>query len=222
MIKVKWISTTVTKYSIINRLNSEIKIINSIFKFNVKENKLALKLKILRGPNKFWNINFNNKSNELSQRNEINNSITKSNYNKSRSNLILIKDNDLPYIPSLNFSENKKRNENTRQIKKRGNINKTNHFSENLKNYSMKSKKEDCDCFEDNVQNVYKNSRKTEQYNFQDQIKLNLFDYFCYKKNTDKFKQINLYNRGNAFYRKKMDIVYVFTLLSLVEEFINR
>lgn len=54
-----------------------------------------------------------------------------------------------------------------------------------------------------------------------DDINLSIFDYLCSRKNAKNKKQIKLYNKGNYFYRKKMDIVHVFTLLSLVEDFIK-
>ena len=44
---------------------------------------------------------------------------------------------------------------------------------------------------------------------------------YVHEKMQKKKKQIRLYNKGNYFYRKKMDIVHVFTLLSLVEDFIK-
>ena len=45
--------------SFINRLNSELKIINSIFNFNTKENTMILKLKTL---NEFGTISKSNKN----------------------------------------------------------------------------------------------------------------------------------------------------------------
>ena len=62
--------------------------------------------------------------------------------------------------------------------------------------------------------NSYANANK-------DNINLSIFDYLFSRKNAKKKKQIKLYNKGNYFYRKKMDIVHVFTLLSIVEDFIK-
>jgi hypothetical protein len=63
-----------------------------------------------------------------------------------------------------------------------------------------------------------------EDYNFMDYndyLNLNIFDYICPRKNSKKYKNIKLFNRGNAFYRRKMDIVNVFTLLTVVEDSIK-
>ena len=38
------------------------------------------------------------------------------------------------------------------------------------------------------------------------------------QKNAEKKKEFNLYKLGNSFYRKRMDIVHVFTLLLITEK----
>ena len=47
---------------------------------------------------------------------------------------------------------------------------------------------------------------------------MNIFDYVCHKKNDEKNKHFQLYKLGNSFYRKRMDIVHVFTLLLITEK----
>ena len=46
---------------------------------------------------------------------------------------------------------------------------------------------------------------------FKEDIKLNLLDILCYSKNSHKKKDIELYKLGDSFYRKRMDIVFVFS-----------
>ena len=64
------------------------------------------------------------------------------------------------------------------------------------------------------------NANYHREYN--DHINLNIFSYFFCIKNPNVYKNIELYNLGNSFYRKKMDIVQVFNLLSIVEDFIKK
>ena len=72
----------------------------------------------------------------------------------------------------------------------------------------------------DNLQinnfDIYNNETNIlKEYN--DHININLFDYTCSNKNS---KQYKLFNLGNSFYRKKMDIVHVFTIISIIEKII--
>ena len=60
-----------------------------------------------------------------------------------------------------------------------------------------------------------KETNNLKDYN--DYLNLNLFDYACWIKNS---KQYKLFNLGNSFYRKKMDIVHVFTIISIIEKII--
>ena len=49
-------------------------------------------------------------------------------------------------------------------------------------------------------------------------IHFNLFDYYCLRKLSSKKKEIELFNKGSSLYRKRMDIINVFTLLLLIEK----
>ena len=52
---------------------------------------------------------------------------------------------------------------------------------------------------------------------FNDKVNLNLFDYFFRRKNKNKERHIELYNLGINFYKKRMDLIHVFTLLLITE-----
>ena len=54
-----------------------------------------------------------------------------------------------------------------------------------------------------------------EELEFNDNISLNLINYFCHK--NKKKDIIELFNLGNYFLRKRMDIVHVFSLLLITE-----
>ena len=51
-----------------------------------------------------------------------------------------------------------------------------------------------------------------------DQINLNMLNYFCHSSNPNKKRLFKLYNHGKEFYRKRMDIVLVFSHLLLTEK----
>ena len=211
--------------SIVNKIYSEIKIINSIFNFNLKENKIILKLKSLLDSNQM-NTNLNiNKNIVFTYRNPLN-KINQYEYeNKSKNNLIL-KDLDCPNVSSLN---NTSHNQRIAEIQKMSN-NRNMVIYENSKNESSKSRNDKLkieinsnNFSRENLQRIIQEMKNYNSYiNVnKDNTNLSIYDYLCSKKNAKKKKQIKLYNKGNYFYRKKMDIVHVFTLLSIVEDFIK-
>ena len=51
---------------------------------------------------------------------------------------------------------------------------------------------------------------------FNDKVSLNLLDYLCIRRN-DKKVHFDLYNLGISFYKKRMDLIHVFTLLLITE-----
>ena len=213
--------------SIINKLNNEIKIINSIFDFNLKEKKMILKLKSIREFNQNIGIKINNNlefspspDNKLKEKIEYE--------NKSKNNLI-IEENNIYNISPLNISDNKKINESQNYIIKINN--KKNILGFGNPN-SKKSINEINDCLGSGIKfnklNLEKclydiDSKDENNYkNYKDYIKLSLIDYLCSRKNSKKYKYVELYNKSNTFFKKKIDIVRVFTLLSIVEDKIKR
>jgi len=209
--------------SIINKLNNEIKIINSIFDFNLKENKMILKLKSIREFNKNVGVKINNNL-EISPDNKLKEKKIEFE-DKSKNNLI-IEENNIYNISPLNISDNKRINEsqnyiikinNKKNILGFGNSNRKELINECLGS-GIKFNKQNLEkCLFDvdsKDENIYKD--------YKDHIKLSLIDYLCSRKNSKKYKYIELYNKSNAFFKKKIDIVRVFTLLSIVEDRIKR
>ena len=207
--------------SLINRLNSEIKIINGIFNFNLKQNKIILKFQKLKKSNTIVNSK-KNKYIIFSPKKSDDNLKSIEIENKSKNNLIL-KDNELGNIISgLNIYGNKNYLIENNGLKLNNNINQV----ENSKNNSIKSKNDINLYHHENIisfnnVNLKKNNNdlfhkeKNNLKDFNDHIYLNLFDYFCSKRDSKKYK---LFNTGNSFFRKRMDIVHVFTIISIIEK----
>jgi len=216
--------------SYINKINSEIKIINSIFDFNTKEKKMIIKMPSFKQFKKEINLK-TSKTGCSTSKNIIYNKKQIEFSNKSKNNLILKEDNLNNNISSLNNSENKRSNESQNciiKIDKSKNIisfenckgePKSEIINEKDNKFNMiinKKYKDKGDIF--NIGNI--NSKDIEEFN--NPIKLNIFHYFCCIKNSEIYKNLELYNFGNYYFRQKMDIVRVFTTLSIIEDLIKK
>ena len=212
--------------SIINKLNCEIKILNSIFKFNLEKNKIILKFKTLKESN-LNNINLKSNKNSLffSPKRSNDNSKQIEIDNKSKNNLIF-KENELGKgTLGLNISEIKKYESQNYTIKINKNQNNMPFAYSNLNLDSIKSKNQN---IKENSINFNNNDILKKKYNFIFQeadnindfnghIYLDFFDIFCSNRQSKKYK---LFNFGNSFYKKKIDIVHVFTIISIIEKII--
>ena len=218
--------------SIINKIHSSLKIINSIFKFNIKENKMILRFHPI---NELNTIIKSRSSNYLifSSKNSIDNIRQLDCFNKSK-NELMSKENEFSHASSLfNVSENKKMS-----INEHHRINKnSNHINiipfENEKNntkYSLTNNiKKKLESMISNNNDSFKRNdislKNREIYNindFTDRIDLNVFYYILCNRSRRKNNLLELYNLGNNYYRKKMDIVHVFTLLSIMEKILSK
>ena len=213
--------------SLINKVNSELKIINSIFNFNFKENKMILKLQSLKDSNLLINLK-KRKNFSLRQKTSIEDLKQVDSDNKSK-NILIIKDNDYLNISSLNISDIKKNNEN--QKLNQNNVIKMNHNKHmtledskisNSKSLNDKNKNVEIpiEVFKENIQKNILDIYSKENKNCNDFISFNIFEYICLRRRSKKYKYIELYKKGNRFYKKKMDITHVFTLLSIIEDFV--
>ena len=204
--------------SIINKLNSEIKIINSIFKFNAKENKMILKLQSLKDSN--FIMNLKQKKNSSQKKLPLDDIKQSESCNKSKSKInLILKNNEYNNITILNSKNGD--NDFIIKMNRSKNIpfedtklaNNTKSENDNANNFKIIK-----DNFRKNILDLY--DKEINDKDFKDNIPLNIFDQFCFTKNSKKYKYIELYKRGKLFYRKKMDITHVFTLLSIIEDFI--
>ena len=219
---------------IVNKFNLELKILNSIFKFNLKKKKIIMKLQKLND----WEdmrissihsptVNFKKMTN-ISRHLDLLD-------NKSKNSLI--KENEINNISYLNLSENKNDAENKsksiilKKIKRKSNalpfenskMEHSNKISKNNLNLNLRNTQ---DHHKENGTNYnLLNSKKNNFFNemsykdFNDNIELNMFDYCCcHLIHEKRHKIIELYNIANSFYRKKLDVVNVFNLLLLTEK----
>ena len=201
--------------TIINKLHSNFKVINSIFKYSLKENKIILKFFPLK---EFTTLNSKNNNNCLI--------ISSNNFKNEKLELDRNKNNLMNSNLSsfLNISEYK----NNPDIKSKKTVFRNNSFvpNENSKinsansiNSNLKQKCENIiNIKKDNIQINYFDNRIKLSYTPKDYISLNIFDYIFCKKNEKMSKLIKLYNLSKIYYRKKMDIVHIFTLLCILEE----
>ena len=218
----------------INKINSQLKIVNSIFNFNLKENKMELKLQSLKiidsmvisKSNKklifpLKNVLKNSKEIEYENSKSNNNLILKNNFNNNVLSPIM--------SPYLNIHGSSKNEKNQSFIIKINKKNFMNHIEER-KNKSINSKINLFKIDENNImynninkQNLNKNlsndkERKNNFKNFNENINLRIFDYFCPSSDLRKKRMMELYHFSNDFYKKRMDIVLVFSQLLLTEK----
>ena len=214
--------------SFVNKIYSEFKIINGIFNFNLKENKIILKLKSIVDSNKI-NTNVHlNKNLVFEVKNPIN-KVNQFEYESKSKNHLILKDLEVPNVSSLNVSTQKQKISEIQKLSNSRNmVSYENSKNESDKSKNDKLKNENSSFSRENLQRFIKemNNKNYNIYNSyanlnKDDINLSIFDYLCSRKNGKKKKQIKLYNKGNYFYRKKMDVVHVFTLLSLIEDLIK-
>ena len=223
-------STALTLLSFLtNKLIPELKILNEIFNFNIKEKKLCMKIQNLKdyssliSNNEFYCPfrNQNNNINNKDKNNKNNNSITKNSLIGINNN----KDNITSIINSLN---NKKQNmyEKTNQ-KENSNIQIN---ASNLSLYIDKKDKQNNNIVM-NKNYIYRvGSFYPKKFTFNDnqkediilkeythKINFNLFDYYCLSKISRKKKDIELFKLGLSLYKKRMDIINIFTFLLLSE-----
>ena len=163
---------------------------------------------------------------------EVKNPINKVNqfeYESKSKNHLILKDLEVPNVSSLNVSTQKQKISEIQKLSNSRNmVSYENSKNESDKSKNDKLKNENSSFSRENLQRFIKemNNKNYNIYNSyanlnKDDINLSIFDYLCSRKNGKKKKQIKLYNKGNYFYRKKMDVVHVFTLLSLIEDLIK-
>ena len=221
-----------------NKIDSELKIINSIFNFNLKKNKMSLKINSLILLNSMA-LN-QNKSEIFTAKYSIRPLKTLQSESNLSNNNLLIKKNSNTISP-MNYHSNKQiiRSPNNNIINNNITNNNINNNSNKIisfvsyvenKNKSLgskiKFKKEEYinsnnPSFGDvtpkiNFATSGKANNSLKEY--KENIILNLFDYFCTCGHKKKKRMIELYLFANSFYRRRMDIVKVFTHLILTEK----
>ena len=211
-----------------NKFSLELKILNSIFKFNLKKKKkIIMKFQKLNDLDEFI---YPDPQSPISNLKKTTNIIQAPEFdNKSKNSLI--KEKDINNISLLNISENKneleKKNKNSiLKVQRITNVipfenSKVDQsqqiFSRRLIRQNQELTKENGTNF--NIFNSKKNTFDSSYKDYNDKLKLNMFDYCCcHLMQHKRGKYIQLYNTTNSFYRKKLDVVNVFNILLLTEK----
>ena len=206
----------------INKITNEVKIINSIFKFNIKKKRMILRfnnLKELESSNvlimplrksitKIKGFEFVNKSklNLIKEVNNETNICNSDNKNMKNTQSFIMNSNNENFVEKINI------NNNIKNIKNNNKLNLyTNKIEESIKQFNE----------EFSMKNNLKASNDIMR-DYNDQINLNFIQYFCCKKNRKKKKQIDSFNLGIEFYRKKMDLIHYFKILLIIEKIIAK
>ena len=221
---------------LINNILPELKILNGIFDFNLNQKKMTMKIHTIKDfnslvfkktlyipsdkqamsfdnskpPNNNNNNNNVSKNNLMGVDNTENNSSQVNIINRKHNSLIIIRENEKENEKSSNFKQsvfNDQQNE--------LNLKKNNNSNANLsKNYIYR------------VGSFYPKFKATEKQQsnnilkeYNAQIHFNIFDYYlCCNKCIKRKKDIELFKLGLSLYKKRMDIINVFTLLLFSEK----
>ena len=216
---------------IVNKFNLELKIINSIFKFNLKKKKLIMKLQKLNDYDDLHISNISNIHTPVVNFKKMTNITQHLDLLDNKSKNSLMKENEINNISLLNFSEDKNELDNNNKNKitiLKKHKRKSNALpieNSKMENTKDKMSKKNLRLSQDHIKENGTNFNKKNFFNelsykdFNDKIELNMFDYCCchlvYEK---RHKIIELYNITNSFFRKKLDVVNVFNLLLLIEK----
>ena len=216
---------------IVNKFNLELKIINSIFKFNLKKKKLIMKLQKLNDYDDLHISNISNIHTPVVNFKKMTNITQHLDLLDNKSKNSLMKENEINNISLLNFSEDKNELDNNNKNKitiLKKHKRKSNALpieNSKIENTKDKMSKKNLRLSQDHIKENGTIFNKKNIFNelsykdFNDKIELNMFDYCCchlvYEK---RHKIIELYNITNSFYRKKLDVVNVFNLLLLIEK----
>lgn len=242
------LSTIFSLISILTNLDLEVKILNNLFDFNLKQNKISIKINNIKDFNlnkhrTYKNCNYSSKKSLIlkilknkSNRN-INNTKNDSSLNNvSKNNLIGIDNNSqnkniTPLMKRLNKLEengeisqqNIIKNISIDKNKKSPTLNENNSSNNNNSiNPRTKSFKGDDKVYFRPIRLITGSSKKSRKNNDNDEvdknIHLNLVNYYCCGNICKMKKHIELFDLGVSLYRKRMDIINVFTLLLLTEK----
>ena len=227
-----------------NKFIPYLQIINGIFDFSLNQNKIIMKKNSIKDFNsmsflknssfvcyhssktKIHKIINNNASKNSGNDNSENSSIVNI-FGKKRISSIINNKNDGSKIFFINNNHNKRNsvnffNYNFNQIhnkmeqkqkekQKEKYIHRVGSFHPN-KLESIKERKEK----DENDIDSLKNSGILKDLS--DGIKINFFQYYCFKRITKKRKEIEMFEAGFSLFKKRMDIINVFSLLFFAEK----
>ena len=221
---------------LINNILPELKILNGIFDFNLNQKKMTMKIHTIKDfnslvfkktlyipsdkqamsfdnskpPNNNNNNNNVSKNNLMGVDNTENNSSQVNIINRKHNSLIIIRENEKENEKSSNFKQsvfNDQQNELNLKKNNNSNANLSKNYIYRVGSFYPKFKSTD----KQQSNNILK------EYNAQ--IHFNIFDYYlCCHKCIKRKKDIELFKLGLSLYKKRMDIINVFTLLLFSEK----
>lgn len=214
----------------------DLKILNGIFNFNLKQKKMTLRIHTIKD---FNSLVFKKSLFVPDKHSPDLNTKIPSNSNISKNSLIGMVDNNNDNVTSqINILNNRKHNSlviikespnENENSKKNYNDEKPSLFSNKKLQYNNKNNNPNLNkkyiyrvgsFYPKLIENEKKsntNSNILKEYT--DQLKFNLFEYYCIKFCSSKNrKNIELFKLGLSLYKKRMDIINVFTLLFFSEK----
>ena len=222
------LSTIFTFISIIiSKLNLEVKIMNDLFNCDFKGNKITIKIRTLKDFASLKNKDYmkRNYSKKLFFYRKFRSNKIDISFNNSFSKQLLIGKNNNPSLPSLNkvsnkkiyntFDHNNKNNNDITIINPK--IFDNNFYKNKIYLHPLRCNNNIIDKNNDNTKDN-KNSNNNIINNSTDILKVNIMDYYCFAKCCKKSQKIELFELGINLYRKRMDIINVFTILLLTEK----
>ena len=246
------LSTVFSLISILTNLDLEVKILNNLFNFNLKQNKMTIKINNIRDFNtnkhrSYKHFPYISKKSLLMKKFKKQYSKHLNNNNNISKNNLLNNDNTnnndkiiLPIINKINKSHllEEKLADNSQNILNSNNIsadnNKKSLFNQNkniknsdislsMRTKSLKGEKKVylrpvsvyTDSFRLSYKDIFNNNNNDDN---DKNINLNLINYYCCGNICKKKKHIELFDIGVSLYRKRMDIINVFTILLLTEK----
>lgn len=231
-----------TIFSLLSNLSNELipdlKILNGIFNFNLKQKKMTLRIhnikdfntlvfkKSLYDPSERHTPDLTTKipNNNNISKNSLIGMMDNNNINDNTSSQINIlnnrKHNSLVIIKE-NENENSRKNSNDVKpvVYNHQNISFNNkNNNNNTPNITKKYIYRVGSFYPKLMENDKKNNSNNILKEYTDQINFNLFYYYCLKYCSSKNKNIELFKLGLSLYKKRMDIINVFTLLFYSEK----
>ena len=219
---------------LINKFNSELKIINSIFNFSLQKRSMALKYQSLRDFDSI-NLPIYKKNFIFSSRKSVKN---QNKQNTKNNKNIIIMDSNISSIFNRTYNKKPDDLQSSKLEINRDNKNFPLFGSPELDNKILRLSKKSSK-FHNEIKNKteeysinyngsannpslnFPNNKKESNNNineFNDKISLNILDYICQRNIDHKKTHFDLYNLGISFYKTTMDLIHVFTLLLITEK----
>ena len=189
---------------LINKLDAELTILNSIFNYNLKENSISLKYQTL---NSLYNSQNHKllRSLSLSFKKNLTKEFNNKESDNNKSNSYLILNNNINKNKEIILNNNKRNLD----------------FIENNKN-EQSFHKINLNKNEENAIRIHKDNTKNSgniPKGYIGKLNLNFIDRIFKYKHSKKNKMLNLFYLARSFYRKRMDIVLAFSQSILAEKF---